>query len=478
MSRAPYLSFKVQASEGRARPVASDVVRAVVEEIRAGRMPAGSRLPPVRVLERTLGMSKNTAHAAYDELVARGVIETREREGVFVSAAAPNRPGPSPAPDAPRLNFVPPPVLTVRPKPGAIALSTVFIDPELLPSERLAECTRSVLKQPGLAAFYDAQGYPPLREEIAKRLAKRGINVGPDQVVITTGSQQAIDIVARATARRSVALENPVYPHARACFQSFGFEVTPLDFDPFGGIPLEAWAQAIARDRPSLLYAITSFQNPTGYSYSTHELLTILEIAREHGVGLVEDDWGSDMLSDSEYRPMLRLLGGENVVYINSFTKKLLPSLRLGFLVAAEEAIPSLVAMKRLGTLGNAWLTEAVLAEFLSRGYYDAHLTQLQQALDERYASCVDVLESVMPEGTRWTLPAGGPTLWLEPSPAVDVQKLRESVAARGVDLEPSASAFVGTPSLRGFRVSYAFHPEERLRTALTILAEELRRLG
>ena len=100
----------------------------------------------------------------------------------------------------------------------------------------------------------------------------------------------------------------------------------------------------------------------------------MLELCAKHGVAILEDDWGSDMLSDGEYRPMLRMLGGKDVLYVNSFTKKLLPSLRVGFVAASPALVPTLVAMKRLSTLGNAWLTEAIVAEFLDRGYYDTHL--------------------------------------------------------------------------------------------------------
>src|SRR5207248_9279408 len=125
------------------------------------------------------------------------------------------------------------------------------------------------------------------------------------------------------------------------------------------------------------------------YSYASHELTGLLGLAERYRFALLEDDWGSDMLSGSEYRPMLRMLGGKNVLYVNSFTKKVLPSLRVGYLVAHKALVPSLVAMKRISTLGAAWLTEAILAEFLTRGYYDSHLETMQRATDERYSACI-----------------------------------------------------------------------------------------
>jgi DNA-binding transcriptional MocR family regulator len=479
MSRAPYVGLHV--TSGDRRTTAADIVASVQREIASGALPAGSRLPPVRALERQLGLSKNTAQAAYDELVARGLVEAREREGVFVLSAQ-RLAAPAPVLSAPLPAMVPPPLSRPDlPPRGVTPLSTVFIDPELLPTERIAECARSVLRE-RMPSNYDAQGYRPLREAIAKRLSARGLDVEADEVVITTGSQQSLDIVARALAARRIALESPVYAYAKLLFESLGHELVGLPLDPFrpgGGIDLDEWDRRLAaRPAPALAYLISAFHNPTGYSYTSGELRGVLELCRRHGVAILEDDWGSDMLSDGEYRPMLRMLGGKHVLYVNSFTKKLLPSLRVGFVAASPELVPVLVAMKRLSTLGNAWLTEAIVAEFLDRGYYDTHLSALQQALDHRYAACLAALDELMPDGVRWTRPGGGPTLWLEVPRSVDLAALEAHLARRGVHATNQSVSFLGAPHLHGFRIGYAFLDEERLRAALTILADALRTLA
>ena len=257
-------------------------------------------------------------------------------------------------------------------------------------------------------------------------------------------------------------------------FESHGLALTGLPLDPFNGIDLDLWEQKLRDRRPGLLYAITSFQNPTGYSYTTHELTRLLEIAARYEVPLLEDDWGSDMLSDSEYRPKLRLLGGPSVLYVNSFTKKLFPALRIGFVVAPAALMPSLVAMKRLSTLGSPPLLEATLAEFLDRGYYDTHLQALQAELDRRYERCLEQLRALMPESVRWTTPGGGPTLWLELPRSIDRRALKAALAVRGVFIEDSTGSFLGEPHLHGFRVSYAYLPEATMSRALEILADEL----
>jgi DNA-binding transcriptional MocR family regulator len=457
--------------DGR-RATAADIVASVQREIAGGSLPAGSRLPPVRALEKQLGLSKNTAQAAYDELVARGLVEARQREGVFVLAAMHVEAPLATPPPLPR--FVPPPLDPPEVSPrGTTALSTVFIDPELLPTERIAECARSVLRE-RMPSQYDPQGYRPLREVIAKRLQARGLDVEAEEIVITTGSQQSLDIVARSLATKKIAVESPVYGYASKLFETLGHELVGLRLDPFAGIDLAAWDRALAA-RPALAYLIPSFHNPTGYSYTSAELRGVLDLCRKHGVAILEDDWGSDMLSDGEYRPMLRMLGGKSVLYVNSFTKKLLPSLRVGFVAAAPELVPTLVAMKRLSVLGNAWLTEAIVAEFLDRGYYDTHLAQLQRGLDARYAACLAALDELMPDGVRWTRPGGGPTLWLELPRTVDLPALVAHLARRAVHVTNASMAFVGEPHLHGFRIAYAYLSELELRSALTILADALR---
>src|SRR5262245_22484707 len=216
MSRTPYVGLHVASGERRA--TAADIVASVQREIAGGGLPAGSRLPPVRALERQLGLSKNTAQAAYDELVARGLVEAREREGVFVLAAS-RLDAPEPIAAPPMPAFVPPPLSRQDfPGRGVTALSTVFIDPELLPTERIAECARSVRGE-RMPSAYEAQGYRPLREAIAKRLTARGLEVTADEVVVTTGSQQSLDIVARSLVTKRIAVESPVYGYAKLLFE-------------------------------------------------------------------------------------------------------------------------------------------------------------------------------------------------------------------------------------------------------------------
>jgi DNA-binding transcriptional MocR family regulator len=480
--KSPFIRLRIERSESHSF-TRLDIVKAVRREFDSGCLPVGSRMPPVRVLQHQLGVAKNTIQTAYEELVAQGILENRARLGYFALALSKKRTVAQPmTPATPVLLKVPtvpaPRVSRVsrgRASQLPIRLGSAFIDNDLLPSERVAECFRAVLKR-GIPMDYDAQGFTPLRALIAQRLEKRGIPARADDVIVTTGSQQALDVVTRALQKRSIATENPAYGIGKQLFEMNQMDVTGLPLNPFDGIDMKVWRKLLALNRPSMLYITTNFHNPTGYSYSTAELMQLIELSRELQCGLVEDDWGSDMLSYSEFRPALRALGGENVLYMNSFTKKVIPSLRIGYLVANEATRNSLLAAKRVATLANPTIVEAVVFEFVERGYYDTHLRRLQAELDTRYRKCLEALAELMPEGVRWTTPGGGPVLWLELPRRADLNALTERLKKQNVLLDGRLNEwFFGEPHLHGTRINYAQESVERTRQGLELLAKELR---
>jgi DNA-binding transcriptional MocR family regulator len=477
MSRSPFVAVNFQPTGALGRVTQDDIIRQMAAEIQAGRLRPNMRLPPVRTLEERFGISKNTVQAAYDELAARGLVESRARLGMFV-AAVPEGNVSVPMFQASSAQLRASGLPSVQAVPSDhVRLDMVFIDWKLLPREQIADCMRSVLANPGLRPLYDGQGHAGLRAKIAARLSHRGMDVDPDDVILTGGSQQALDMVARSLQHRVIATENPVYSHARYLFAGLGCQLVPLTLNPFQSIDLAEWEETLRETRPALVYVIPHFQNPTGYSYSTSELERLLELSEELGFAILEDDWGSDMLSGSEFRPTLRALGGSNVLYVNSFTKKLLPSLRLGYIVASKATREALVAAKRLATLGNPEFLEAVLFEFMDRGYYDSHLARMNAELDLRYSACLSVLRETMPPEVRFSLPGGGPTLWLELPSQVNLRQLSERLSAQRIAIQMTHGHFYGKPHLDGFRVGYAYNEPHVMREAVARVAAELRQL-
>ena len=477
MEKQPYVRLSLNSENSGRKLNVEQLVRLIREQLLNDDHLRGCRLPPVRALSHQLGLSKNTVQAAYDELKAQGLIESRDRAGLYVShgneAFLIDQEAPVPAIELKKVTVQ----RYTKPKQnGVIALSSVFVDPRILPKEKLSACLRSVLKSPGMPEFHDPQGMPQLREKIAVRLRDRGMDVDADHIIITNGSQQGLDIVTRALATKVVATEDPAYQLGKILFEMNGIKAVGLPIDPFAGLDPKIWEQRLSQDKPGLAYLTTNFQNPNGYSYSSQEISNIVHWAREFGFGILEDDWGSEMLSYSEFKPGLRALGGSNVLYMNSFTKKLLPSLRIGYLVANSQTIDTLLMAKRVSTLGTPSLIEATLFEFLDRGYYDTHLRYIQEELDVRYEHCLSCLRENMLDEVKWTSPGGGPVLWLELPRRINLNELAQRLKENGILIQLSNDAYFGEPRNHGFKIGYAFLNQGEMEEAVDKAAREIKR--
>ena len=450
------------------------IADAIEREIAGDGSPDESLLPPAGALALQLGVATKTVLAAYRQLETRSIVTRRRRELVIARAARAGDAAVVRSP-APILKPVLPANRPARGTPGYITLSSAFLDPRLVPTRDIARCMRLALRDPGPPTFANIQGYAPLRALIAKRLSRIGIAADPEMILITVGSQQVLDLVCRSITTRKVATEDPAYIAAKALFELDEIETTGLPIDPFHGIDVDRWRELLTTRRPALAYLTSSFQNPTGYSYSSRELRQILEWSNELGFGILEDDWGSDMLPFSEYRPTLRALGGDDVLYMNAFTKKTLPSLRVGFVVCSPRTLPSLLQAKKLSINGFPAMIEETLFQFIEQGHYDDYLKKSQQELEARYLHCLELFRTLLPDSVRWTLPGGGPILWLELPRQVSIEKLIGELAERHVLVNPQDAAFQTRPHLHGIMIGYAFPNRAEMTTAIEILAELVR---
>ncbi len=477
LEKQPYVRLNFDSTfQGRKINV-DQLVIAIRNQITNESFLSGCRLPPVRVLAHQLGLSKNTIQVAYDELKSQGLVESKDRAGLFITTGKEaNGVEPLEEVPAPHIKNIPLIKYNNPKQKGMTQLSSVFVDPRILPKEKLTACFRSVLKSPGIPEFHERQGMLALREKIAGRLQDRGMNVDPNHIIITVGSQQALDLVTRVLSTKIIATENPAYHSGKCLFEINGIQTVGLEINPFTGMNVSAWEASLATHKPGLVYLTTNFQNPNGYSYSSREISQIVHWAKEYDFGILEDDWGSEILSYSEFKPGLRALGGDQVLYMNSFTKKLLPSLRIGYLVANDATIETLLMAKQLSTSGVPGLIEAALFEFLDRGYYDTHLKYIQEQLDIRYKSCIDLLRELMPEEIHWTSPGGGPVLWLEVPQKVNLKNLAETLKSQGILIQLSHNTFFGKPHSHGFKIGYAFLNQEEMEECLSITSKEIKK--
>ena len=315
-------------------------------------------------------------------------------------------------------------------------------DPTLIPCELLAEAAAAVLRREGASlAIYNMghgpQGYPPLREFVASKLAaRRGIHGTSDNVAITSGSGQGIDMVCKLLAARgdTILVEGFSYGGAINKFRKMGLKIVgmPLDDD---GIRMDALEEILIGLQASgvsakFIYTIPTIQNPTGSILPLERRLTLLRLAKTYGVPIFEDECYADLIWAWDAPPALYALDPSQVIHIGSFSKSLAPALRVGYLVADGSALSQLIALK--GDSGTGALDQMVVAEYFSR-FYNDHIQRLSTALEGKLEVMEEALKREFGVAVEIFRPKGGIFLWLKLPDAVDVRQLIEPAAKAGL---------------------------------------------
>ncbi|MFN7699764.1 MAG: PLP-dependent aminotransferase family protein [Deltaproteobacteria bacterium] len=406
----------------------------------SGAFPSGFRLPPTRQLSQELDVHRNTVVRAYRDLEEAGFVESTVGRGTFVKAMARAQGGSAVAVGAaaaPALATAPgsagpslpwasllaeratsEPIRRVarrarRPLFGsAIDLSRLQPGPDLLPVKLLTRCLEHVLDRSGGRAlgYAPLEGASALREQIAADLARQGVPASADDVIVTSGSQQALDILVRALVDPgdTVLVQAPTYGGILQIFAAAGARVEGLPNDAEG--PLVPTA---ARGRPKLVYLMPNHANPTGGCISERRRRELVAWARGRGVPIVEDDYAEDLeLDDQPTPPAMRALDGE-ILYTSSFSKRLVPALRIGFVLAPEALRPTLSALQHTASLGSSLLLQLTLAELLERGHGRAHAARMREIYRSRRDALVGSLEKHLDGRLSVPRPARGVTAWL-----------------------------------------------------------------
>ena len=466
-------------------PLNEQLFRRLRQAVLQGELKPGQKLPSSRHQALTSGVSRNIVVIAYEQLVAEGYAEARVGAGTFVAATLPdaflhNTAAPTQSePPEPRLSSYGKRALALRPgSPYATTPSPLYdfryglspVDERLQSRWRrtLSRCART----PELN-YGDTRGYLPLREALAVYLAQsRGVSCSPEQIVVTNGSQQALDLVARVLLEPGdrVLIEDPCYQGARQVFAAAGAKVVSAPIDEEGLVLPNAAAK--------LAYVTPSHQFPTGAVLSVTRRLELLAWAQAHDAFILEDDY------DSEYRyvgrpvPAVYGLGGsDRVVYAGTFSKVLFPALRLGFLVLPPPLVPAVLAAKWLTDRHSATLEQAALALFMNEGHFERHLRRtrvqnaarrqaLLNALDEHLGDRAEVV------GTNAGIHA---LVWLNGVSPDKQDDLVERARAAGVGIYPITPYFSQPPERLGLLLGYAALDEAMISEGVRRLARALK---
>lgn len=428
-------------------PLYVQIAEDVVRQIENGTLRVGEKAPSIRRLSRQKRVSISTALQAYLWLENRGHVEARPKSGFYV-----RRPASSLIPE-PRIEM--PPAQACLPgqkeilstliastrDPDCIPFAAGCAAPELFPNRAMNLIVRRIVnREPMHSAFYEfPPGLESLRRQIARRSPDSGAAFTPDDVIVTGGTTEGINLALRAVAKPGdvIAVESPTYFGILGCIAALGMKIVEIPTHPQDGMDLDRLETAIRKNRVKACVLTSNCQNPLGYVLSDQRKKDIVSLTARYNVAIIEDDITGDLAFDSPRPRTAKSFDRKGLVLLcASFSKTLPPGHRVGW-IAPGRFHPEIERLRYLSTVSSAALSQMTIAEFLASGGYDRHLRRLRTVLAERVNTVRQAVARYFPEGTRISRPAGGMLLWIEMPPKTDALKLYRAALAERIAILP-----------------------------------------
>lgn len=364
-------------------------------------------------------------------------------------------------------------ILAVVGRGEVISFAGGIPDPELFDQDRLAEAFHQVLTEHGRRALQYAttQGEPELREQAARRLSRR-LPTDPDQLQITSGSQEGLHLSAQALINPGdlVLVEEPTYLAAIQAFRLAGAELGTVQTDAEGMLP-DALDAALAQRRPAFVYLIPTFQNPTGRSMSAQRRIEVAEVLQRHQVPLVEDDPYGELRFDGEPTAPLASLIPEQTVLLNSASKVMAPGVRIGWLRAPQPVLRTIELAKQAVGLQTAVTDQLAVAHYLAHNDLDAHIARIVGVYRSRRDAMLAALDQQLPAGAVRTDPSGGMFVWVQLGGGIDTATRLSDAVNAGVAFVPGWAFFAARPDRSTMRLSYVTNQPDVIHTGIERLA-------
>ncbi len=372
-------------------------------------------------------------------------------------------------------------ILKVTEKPGIISFAGGLPSPQTFPIDAMREASERVLKDDGKAALQYAasEGYGPLREWVAQDLLKQGMQVSPDQVLITTGSQQGLDLIAKILidAGSRILVETPTYLGALQAFTPMEPTVVSVSSDDHGVDAADLRAKVgTGADKARFVYLLPNFQNPTGRTMTEERRAAVAQVAIESGLPIIEDNPYGDLWFDAPPAPSLSSRHPEGSVYLGSYSKILAPGLRLGYLVAPKALYPKLLQAKQAADLHTPSFNQRVVAEVLKDGFIDRHVPTIRALYKQQCEAMLAALDREMAGlGLTWNRPVGGMFLWVQLPKGLKAVPLLEKAVAKGVAFVPGFAFYAQEANESTLRLSFVTATVEQINTGMAALAAAIR---
>jgi 2-aminoadipate transaminase len=469
---------------GSREPLYRQLATSLQQRIRSGALPPRTRLPTVRQLAQQLGVTRLTVHSAYAELQAGGWLEATVGRGTFVAeqidqlvASPETQLGREVTPAGMLADL-----LRMTQLPGLATLARADPALDLFPMRNWQRALELAIASGGAAVmnYTTAQGDQTLRSTLAEVVHERGITAGPDEILVTNGVTNGMSLITALLAPpgSTVLVEQPTYLGMLNILNSRGVRAVGLPMDG-EGLLIDALEEALRVERPAFLYTIPTFQNPSGVCLSAPRRAALLELAARRGLTIVEDDIYGKIAFEGPAAPALKAddYGGQ-VIYLSSFSKSLMPGLRIGYLVAPPELVKRLVLLRQAQDCCSPLLMQRALSIFIEQGWWHSHLRRTLPRYRERRDALLRAMERHFPMGVSWTRPRGGFCSWVTLPPSVPVTELYLGALARGVAFTPGQVFSPGTEELPHLRLCFSAEAPERLAEAVATLGALLRERG
>ena len=363
-------------------------------------------------------------------------------------------------------------ILKITQRPDIISFAGGLPSPLTFPVAHMQEAFERVLSQQGKVAlqYGPTDGYGPLREWIAESLSVEGSVISPEQVLMVSGSQQALDLLGKVLIEddSKVLVETPSYLGALQAFSVYHPRFVSVPTDESGLLP-ETVAEIAEGAR--LLYALPNFHNPTGCTMSLERRRALVETCARLGLPLIEDDPYGALSYAGEPLPRMLNMNPDGVIYLGSFSKVLTPGIRLGYVVAPTPLIRKLEQAKQAADLHTSQLTQMVVYQTIKDGFLSQHIPSIRTLYANQCQVMLDAMEEFFPAGVRWNKPEGGMFIWVTLPEHIDSMQLLDEAVQKGVAFVPGAPFYANEPERNTLRLSFVTVPPEKIRHGIEMLA-------
>jgi 2-aminoadipate transaminase len=381
-------------------------------------------------------------------------------------------------------------LLKLTEQPDIISFAGGLPAPEVFPLKRIQEACNRVLEMNGPQAlqYGTTEGYRPLREMIARHTSRYGIEVTAENILITSGSQQALDFIGRLFINNGdhIVVESPTYLGALQAWNAYGANYVSVPSDE-NGMVVDELEKAL-RVGPKFIYVLPNFQNPTGTTLALERRRKLVELADKYGVPIIEDDPYGQLRFEGDHLPSVVTLDSEyrgpngghytgNVIYMSTFSKLLAPGLRLAWIIAPPEVIRKLVMAKQAADLHTATFNQYVAYEVARGGFLDEHVKFIRQVYKERRDVMLETMEEMFPSEMRWTRPQGGMFLWGIMPEGMDAAEVLKKAIERKVVFVPGFAFHPNGGGENTMRINFSYSKPEVIREGITRLGLLLKEL-